>query len=240
MLIQMIIVVLFFLVGVIVFLKFIFDKYLSSALSRMQDLQARNLQKEVSLNKELERAIQYRQSEITKGREEADKLKSQAREEATKMKDQFLAQAKQEAEAALTEAKLEGERLKQEVVLIAGQQALNLAEEIIKAVFSGKSKQALGRELIDELIEDLRKLDKNKVKTDAKKAEVTSAYPISESQKNTLKEELSVVTGHEIQIIEKIDEAIISGLIINLGGVVLDGSLSSKMRKILHDKNRSL
>lgn len=240
MLIQMVIVVLFFLVGVIVFLKFIFDKYLSSALTRMQDLQARNLQKEVSLNKELERAIQYRQSEIAKGKDEADKFKSQAREEAVKMKDQFLAQAKQEAEAALLEAKQESERLKQEAFLTAKQEAVNMAEEIIKGIFSEKSKQTLGRELIDDLIEDLRKLDKNKLKTDAKKAEVTSAYPISESQKNILKGELSGIAGHEIQLTEKIDEALISGLIINLGGVVLDGSLSSKMRKILHDKNRSL
>lgn len=240
MLIQLIIVVIFFLAGVIIFLKFIFGKYLSSALTRMQDLQARNLQKEVSLNKEMERAIQYRQSEIAKGREEADKLKAQARDEAVRMKDQFLAQAKQEAEAAFSEAKQAGERLKQEVISAGRQQALNMAEEVIRGIFSGNARQALNRELVDELIEGISRIDKSKLKTDAKKAEVTSASPLSDTQKGALRKELSGIAGHEIELTEKIDESLISGLIINLGGVVLDGSLSSKMRKILHDKDRAV
>ena len=231
--IQLIIVPILFFLGVIGFLKFLFDKYLSSALKRLQELHNRNLEKEVALNKELERAIQHRQSEIAKGKEEADKLKAQAKEEALKFKEQLTLQAKQEAEIVLKEAKQECERLKREVFLQAGEKAENLATETIRGIFNEKAKQTFGRDLIDELIENLYKIDKNKFKLEVKKAEVISAYPLIESQKNILKERLRDITGQEIQLEEKIDASVISGLIINLGGVVIDGSLSNKMRQII-------
>lgn len=214
-------------------LRTIFSHHLTSGLKRMQDLHSQNLEREVSLNKELERAIHERQAEIAKGKEEADKLKAQARLDAEKVRTQILAEAGREKENALKEAKQECERLKKEALSTIEESGIKIAGTIIQGIFSDKARQELGRELVDELIEELRKVDKEKLKVKTKKAEITSSYPLLENQKKAIKDILQGVVGNDVQIEEKVDPAIISGLLINLGGVMLDGSLSNKMRKAI-------
>jgi F0F1-type ATP synthase delta subunit len=104
---------------------------------------------------------------------------------------------------------------------------------MIRDIFSQKARQELERELVDELIIELRKIDKEKLKVETKKAEVTSSYPLLDNQKNSIREILRDVMGYSVELEEKTDASIISGLVINLGGLILDGSLQNKLRKII-------
>jgi F0F1-type ATP synthase delta subunit len=54
-----------------------------------------------------------------------------------------------------------------------------------------------------------------------------------DKQKSTIQDILFDKTTYKAEFEEKIDEAIISGLVIDLGSLVLDGSLSNKLRKII-------
>jgi F0F1-type ATP synthase delta subunit len=219
--------------GIFIFLRLLFSRDLSAALKRLQELQRQNIEKEIALNKELELAKQNRQSEIERGRDEAKKLKDLARADIEKSKEQMLLKAKQEADAFLTHAAQERELLKQQLSLQIEEVGVNLALGMIRDIFSQEARQELQRELVDELIIELRKIDKEKLKVETKKAEVTSSYPLLDNQKNGIREILRDVMGYSVELEEKTDASIISGLVINLGGLILDGSLQNKLRKII-------
>lgn len=220
-------------VVIIIFLRLFFYRHLSFALRRLQQLHQQNLDKEVALNKELERAKQERKLEVDKGREEAKRLKEFAQIETEKIRQEAVLKAGQEAGRILQDANIEKERLKKEATAQIEESAVSLATEMIRQLFSKKLIEALHLKLVDELIEELRKLDKKQFQVKVNKIQIVTSCPLLDNQKAAIGNILFDKAGHQAELEEKIDEAIISGLIINLGSLVLDGSLSNKLRKII-------
>ncbi|RKY30533.1 MAG: hypothetical protein DRP74_06840 [Candidatus Omnitrophota bacterium] len=233
MLVPIIIIQIITFVLIIIFLRLLFHKHLSFALNRLQGLQTHNLEKEAQLNKELERAKRERQEEAEKGRFEARKLKEAAKQEADRVKEEALIEAQETSRRIQQEAQAECERIKKATIAEVQESSVTLAAKVIKEIFSEENCKELQRELVDELINELRKVDKEKIKVEVKKAEVVSSYPLSDKQKHALSEILKEAIGHSIELTERLDPAIISGLVINLGGRILDGSLQNKLRKVI-------
>ena len=66
---------------------------------------------------------------------------------------------------------------------------------------------------------------------------------LNANQKKRLKEALSSKLKRDVELVEKIDKEIIDGLIVKLGGFVIDGSIKNKFKKILpmmKDKAKTL
>jgi len=60
-------------------------------------------------------------------------------------------------------------------------------------------------------------------------AEVTTAVPMAEDTRASLVQKLSATLGRPVSLREKVDSSIIGGIRINVGGRVLDGSLSAQL-----------
>jgi F-type H+-transporting ATPase subunit delta len=60
-------------------------------------------------------------------------------------------------------------------------------------------------------------------------AEVTTAVPMAEDTRASLVQKLSASLGRPVSLREKVDASIIGGIRINVGGRVLDGSLSAQL-----------
>ena len=63
-------------------------------------------------------------------------------------------------------------------------------------------------------------------------AKVTSAAPLSDTQKESLGNVLRKEYGDKVQVDVEIDESLIGGLIVRVGSRMIDGSLKSKLRKL--------
>ncbi len=63
-------------------------------------------------------------------------------------------------------------------------------------------------------------------------AEVTSAAPLSDTQRGALDKVLRKEYGDKVQMDLKVDESLIGGLIVRVGSRMIDGSLKSKLRKL--------
>jgi len=189
--------------------------------------------KEVALNKELERAKEDRRLEIDKGREEAKKIKEFAQIDAEKIRQETIVKSRQESSRIIDDANIEKERLKAGATSQIEQSAISLAREIMVEIFSKQLIEAMHLKLVDELIEELRKIDKKEFKVKIERIQVVTSHPLLDKQKSTIQDILYDKTAYQAEFEEKIDEAIISGLVIDLGSLVLDGSLSNKLRKII-------
>ncbi|TXR54600.1 F0F1 ATP synthase subunit delta [Reinekea thalattae] len=61
---------------------------------------------------------------------------------------------------------------------------------------------------------------------------VTSAFELSDAQQQTLKQKLTTKLQRDISISVKVDEALIGGVIIKTGDLVIDGSVRGKLSKL--------
>lgn len=63
-------------------------------------------------------------------------------------------------------------------------------------------------------------------------AEVTSAFPLSETQIQQMTEALKKRLGREVNLVTQVDDSIVGGAIIRAGDMVIDGSVSGQLDKL--------
>jgi len=63
-------------------------------------------------------------------------------------------------------------------------------------------------------------------------AEVTSAFPLSDSQVQQITEALKKRLGREVNLSTRIDNSIVGGAVIRAGDMVIDGSVSGQLEKL--------
>ncbi len=63
-------------------------------------------------------------------------------------------------------------------------------------------------------------------------AEVTSAFPLSDTQIKSVSDALKKRLGREVNLVTKIDESIVGGAIIRAGDLVIDGSVNGQLEKL--------
>lgn len=63
-------------------------------------------------------------------------------------------------------------------------------------------------------------------------ASVTTAKPIPEDLKNTLRDTLAAATGRNVRVAFNTDEAIIGGLVARIGSTIFDGSVQNRLERL--------
>ena len=63
-------------------------------------------------------------------------------------------------------------------------------------------------------------------------AEVTSAFPLTDTQVASVTEALKKRLGREVNLVTKIDDSIVGGAVIRAGDLVIDGSVSGQLDKL--------
>ena len=89
-------------------------------------------------------------------------------------------------------------------------------------------------QLIDDLIEELKKVDSAKLAVKVGTVEVLTPLQLSPQEEARIKEILASKLGFEFKIVQSIEASLIVGMVIKLGGIVIDGSLKNKMAKAMN------
>lgn len=63
-------------------------------------------------------------------------------------------------------------------------------------------------------------------------ASITTAKPIPEDVKNTLRETLAAATGRRVRVTFNTDESIIGGLVARIGSTIFDGSVQNRLERL--------
>ncbi len=69
-------------------------------------------------------------------------------------------------------------------------------------------------------------------------AKITSAVPLTEDEKNRLRKKLEAMEDKTVNMEFFVDASILGGVIVEIGGKVLDGSLRNRLRDIKDVMNR--
>ena len=63
-------------------------------------------------------------------------------------------------------------------------------------------------------------------------AEVASAFPLTDAQKNQIVEALKKRLGRDVSLKTRVDESIIGGAVVRAGDLVIDGSVTGQLEKL--------
>jgi len=233
MLIQLLILQIITFIGVVFLLRFLFSNHLKSALSRLNMLHEENLAKEEELNAELKRAKEESQAQVQQGKEEAELIIEEANKEATRMRLDQEVQAKAQVEKILAEAKIEAEKLKVSVIKDIQAQSVELASKLIEELLTEIDKAALQYEFANSIIQEISRLPQEQFSIKSSQAKVTSSFPLLERQRQELKHVLSDKMGSQVELIEELNVKLIGGLTVEAGGMIIDGTLKNKLKRII-------
>ena len=219
--------------GLIFALRMLFARQLNAALRRLQTLQEETLVKEAQLKEELERAKQERAAEAEKGREEARRLVEAAKQEAQVLRATTEEQSKQEAQKIFARGQEELAKSRAELLGEIDAHAVRLSTEVLRYTFSQQAKEDFQHHLTAELIEDVSRLSQQQFSVKAETVSVTSSFPLTAQERHRLGQTLSEKLGGPVTLNERIDPELIIGLVIQIGALIIDGSLKNKLRKVL-------
>ena len=63
-------------------------------------------------------------------------------------------------------------------------------------------------------------------------ADVTTAIPIDKAAETAIKQRLSTLVGKQVEIRTHVDESIIGGIVARIGDQLIDGSVSTQLRRL--------
>lgn len=220
-------------VGLILGLRMLFYRQLNAALQRLQTLQEEALVKEAQLKEELRRAQQERAAEVEKGRQEARRLLELAKQEAETLRVNAEQQAKRESEKILTRGREELEKTQANLFAKIELDAIGLSTELVKYTFTQEDKEDFQHHLIAELIDEIGRLGKERFSVKTNAATVSSSFSLTAEERHHLRKALSEKLDTEVTVEEHIDPELITGLVIQIGSLIIDGSLKNKLRKAI-------
>jgi F-type H+-transporting ATPase subunit b len=218
---------------ILVVLRLLFGSQLKTALNRLQDLQQESLEKEEILNKEIERARAQTQNEIERSKEEARVILENARKIADRAAQDGLAQVQTQARKILTDAAERAKQMEASVSVESAARAVSLAEELFVRVFTERDRAAFHEECVGEFCDELAKVGKERLNMAAKKVDIVSVRPFSAATRQRFAELIREKLGSGVEIDEKIDPSLLAGVVLQMGGLVVDGSLKNKLRKAM-------
>lgn len=231
MLIQLLIIQFITFIALIFVLRFLSMRHLNVALNRLNALYDENLRRETQLTEELKRAHEEREAEVRRGKEEAGALIEEARQEAIKVRLKIEEEAKVHAEKIIAQGEEEAGKLKEKLGKEIQNQSLELAVKMIEQTFTEKNKEDLQHQFITEIIDEITKLSQDEFTVSADKVKVVSSYPLEGRQRENLKRVLEERLGFSPILEETVNKELISGLTLEIGGLLIDGSLRDRLRR---------
>lgn len=224
-------------IGLALILKRVLSSHMDVAMKRIQQLNEDNLKREMELKRKLDEAEKNYQTRIAEAEKETVKLKELTEHEAHELKDKIITQANEERNEIIKEAREEAQSYRLQVKEEFQRSVAEHAAKLVKSAFSDSIFQGVHNQLVEEALKEIASSNLLKTVPDNVNIEIISPAPFTADQRKRLAEVLTNKIGKGIAINkERVDDALIAGLCIKIGDLIIDGSLRNKMTQNLKIK----
>jgi len=232
MLFQLIIIQVITFIAIILVLRKLLYAETIQETRRLRALREENAKREKELQEKISNAQTAYQEKIAKADEEVKKTRENAEKEIEDMRKNIQAKAREEADRIVNAAVNTKDKMRDEIANEMQNKSPMLAAEIFKTYLSSDVRQMAHKELVQAVINELKKSDKAQFNVKAKKGELLSAFPLVKQEKNQLLSTVFKRLGRKIEIEEKQDKNLVAGVKIKLDTLVIDGSLENRLRQL--------
>ncbi len=224
-----IVIILFFGFLVLLLVK-ILKRDLVQGTKHLDELNQDYLKKEEEAERYLAEAKQKSQEMVQKAQQDAERMKEEIISNIQGEKDRVIAVARQQAQDIVQQADKTRQMLLAEINDRVAKEAIVEACNLIQDTLPEQFKQDAHAHWVQDLIKSgFTNLERLRIPQDIQEVSITSAFPLSEEQKKSLLKSLKDVLKRDITLKEKVDLKIVVGIIIQIGDLVLDGSLKNRI-----------
>jgi len=223
--------IVFFTVAIFIFRK-VMNENVVSATKHLDELSVDYDQKEKKITHQMDEAKLKCKELLENAQEEAEKVKFDILKSAQEENDKIVAAARQQADEIIQQAEKSRHQLLQEVDDRIAKGSIAKACELLQEALPDELKRIAHDQWAKELIDDgFSQLDGVRVPENLQEAIVTTAFSLSDSQKENLEKKLSASLGRKVNLKEEVDPKVVAGLSIMIGSLVLDGTLRNKIKE---------
>ena len=234
MLIPLLILLMVLFGGLLLLLRIILSRLATQATGHLKVLSQETLAQQEALKKRLTEAEGQYREQLVKAKEEADRIRSESLQKTQLECQKMLEHAHQEAERITQQAIHGRQKREEELMASMEKRVLERACELVQEVLPMELRETTHADWLDRIIKDgLIPLERLKTQEKIHEVQVTSAFPLTPSQRKQLLERFQTVLGSSLTLKETVDPRIIAGLVVTLGHSVLDGSLVSKLKEVV-------
>ena len=231
MLIQILVVqVVTFLVIVFVLRRFLYTES-AKEMFRLKKLKEETAIKQKELQEKIEQAQSAYDEKMAEAEKSSSALRAKSQAEVRELREKVLAKAKEDAGNIMKAAYNAKEKMREEIALEMMHKVPLLAARIFSAVLSAGAKELTHKELVGDVIEKIKRLEKTTFKTPVEHGEIISAYPLAANDRSEIESVIRLGLGYEVPLIEKKDDKLVGGIVIKLGAIIIDGSLENRMKQ---------
>ena len=214
------------------FLRRMLSRNLTDAAAHLQGLSAEYTRRQEELKKRVEQTEQQYGEQMTRAKTEAGQLVMQAKQDAESSRLLMLEEARLESERIVQQGLSSRDDVRKELEQTMELRAIERACELLQEALPVLLRQEIQSRWIEELFQNgFGQLDQMGDADQVREVKVVSAFPLSPEQQRLLRRRLQEKLGRELTMTEATDARLVSGLVITLGSVVLDGSLASKVKQ---------
>lgn len=226
-------------VALVVVLRYVFNQHQAKAVAHLQGLNAEYTRRHEELKQRTEQAEQQYTEQVSRAKAESEQLVRQAKQEAEASRGKLLDEARRESERIVQQGLESRDAFRKELEQAMERRAIERACELLQHSLPVELRQTLQSHWAEELIEQgLSQLDRLNADEAIQEAKLVSAFPLSSQQRQALQRRLKERLGREVGLSESTDAALVAGIVITIGSLVLDGSLSSRVQQAARNAKR--
>ena len=228
--------------AIIIALRFFFARNVNTALARLRELQTENQLIESKLKAKLEQAEKETEERLIKANSQAKKITDDAIAMGKILQRNQEDKGKIEVDKMLSDGREKVAKMQSELMLKINSFALKYATEIIHYLLSNEAKETLSSQLIDEVIEEIGKVDKERFSIKSNKVTVIANRELTDDQVTRLRTALFLKLDCNVEIQQDIDSNMLGGMVLNIEAFVINGSLLNRLDKVARmlGKNKKL
>jgi F0F1-type ATP synthase delta subunit len=183
---------------------------------------------------ELGQKIKEIDEELARRKQELDaiekKMKFELEASSSKEKEAILNKARSEGEEVIAKAQASREAIRKEIEKAMELKIVDYASKILSDILSEKARGGLDRQLTAEFVEKLKNVDMTRIGADVMSADLVTMTPADQKLLTDIEAVLQDKLKRKVTLNPKTDQAIVGGVVLQFGSLLLDGSLKSSVR----------
>jgi len=231
--VSMIAVIVLIMIIMIVVMSRVMKSQVTTATSHLDELTGEYTKKEADVRKQLEDVKRQSQEILTNAQKEAQAQKDLLEKQMMEEKAKVLAEAHNQANEVIKQADNARLALLADMDKKVDEKAVVKAVELLCSAIPESVRRDMHQSWFEGLLtSSYENLDRLNIPAGLNEVKIVSAFGLSDDQRRRLKDKLQAKLGFEVTLTEELDPSIISGLVVSIGSLFLDGSLKFKIEEV--------
>lgn len=216
--------------GLIFLMRQFMKGHVSGAMGHLQKLNEDLIKQQNELKAKMAESQREHEMKMNKLEEDINSQQSKAREEANKTIEETKTRALSEREKIINEAVQTREKMKLEVMSEMEEKSVQHAKTMVDEFLQGDLRKMTHESLVLQALEGIKDLPmENYQVKPGQTGTICTPQPLSEELKKKISKVFEDKIKGEVTFKEESDPALVAGIVLKVGNLVIDGSLTNRL-----------